>query len=267
MECGARLRLLNEACIAPFGLDIDFADLPQLPVATPENYVHYTCILDELRLWGRLLAHRPLSQLHVRCPFQVLDPSELTELVHVIAQNFRVLVADHVEHAVTLREQDLTKLNLGLLRGLHFNHFFLEVGSGCTLDSARLAIMKLNQFRARYVSLAFRLPCCPVWLRSELPAWLQVLTPETVVFQGDVSGEFHAFPMNPRSGPAYRFSPPDRLFRSPSSLGSPPGDRVCVGPGRRSQLGTLAFRSHSDVPEYCAALRRGHLPVLIVDTN
>jgi len=92
-------------------------------------------LITEIALRSPGLQRRPVTQLLWRNPFAHLSPAEVTEIMHHLANCFR-LGSSHnspTEHCAELHLKSVTEEHAALLKGLGFKQLLLQVESGTQL--------------------------------------------------------------------------------------------------------------------------------------
>ena len=113
--------------ISPLSLEIDCASLRAWSEEHTQERFRYQNLLRELRAWNKYLGRRPVNRVWINEPFVLLDAPGLTELVHAVAQNLKLIKGRHVEYSATLNLTDFSRQNIALLKGLEFNHIQIRV--------------------------------------------------------------------------------------------------------------------------------------------
>ncbi len=86
-------------------------------------------LLNEMSLRKEAFGRRPVTQLLLRHPFYHFRGAEITELMHLLASNFRLSHRDNspIEYCAELSLTEANAANLALLKGLGFNEILLSL--------------------------------------------------------------------------------------------------------------------------------------------
>lgn len=85
-------------------------------------------IEQEMELRGALHSKRPVTQLHLGGGTPTyLKESELTELMHHIASNFRLSTQEKREYSIEIDPRTVTESTIALLKGLGFNRISMGI--------------------------------------------------------------------------------------------------------------------------------------------
>ncbi|MBB6521409.1 hypothetical protein [Pseudoteredinibacter isoporae] len=86
-------------------------------------------LIAEITLRKEAFGRRPVTQLLLRHPFLHYQGADITELMHLLASNFRLNHRDNspIEYCAELLLEEAEGANLALLKGLGFNEFLLSL--------------------------------------------------------------------------------------------------------------------------------------------
>lgn len=251
--------------IAPLALEVDCAAMRTWGEEQVQERFRYQNLVRELRAWNKYLGRRPVSRVWINEPFCLMDAPSLTELVHAIAQNLKLIKGRHVEHATTLSLTDFTRQNLALLKGLDFNHILMRVPAGFELAHLQQLKQLLAEFKFPYVSLQLDFSSSQPDFTLQLMELLSFLSPATVGFHKSLQD-----PLKGISGEGltamlmqfgYFLQEPATILQFYSPLHARPADCVRLGPGAASQFGALRTLNFSAPESYQNRVQTSGLPV------
>lgn len=86
-------------------------------------------LINEISLRKEAFGRRPVTQLLLRHPFYHFQGADITELMHLLASNFRLSHRDNspIEYCAELSLAEASAANLALLKGLGFNEILLSL--------------------------------------------------------------------------------------------------------------------------------------------
>ena len=178
----ASLRAEIRDTIAPMAVTIDYARIENWAKHNGLQLFNYPYLLKELKIWGPYFCHRPVSQLKLNVPFSLMDASGLTELTHCIGQGFNLHRGSHIEHAVSLRPQDVTRENIALLKGLYFNHLYLCCNTQLPLTTTMSLFKLIREFNFDFSSLMLQFQSSEPAELTHLCNLLERLQPHSICF-------------------------------------------------------------------------------------
>lgn len=251
--------------IAPLALELDCPPMRVWGEEHLQERFRYQNLVRELRAWNKYLGRRPVSRVWVNEPFTLMDAPSLTELVHAIAQNLKLIKGRHVEHAVTLTLADCTRQNIALLKGLEFNHVLIRVPTGFDLSQLQQLKQMLDEFKFSFISLQLDFGSEQPDFTLQLMELLSFLEPATVSFHTQLQN-----PLNRITGEGltamlmqfgYFLQEPATILQFYSPLHARPTDCVRLGPGAASQLGKLRTLNFVTPTGYYDRVQASGLPV------
>lgn len=251
--------------IAPLAVEVDCAAMRLWGEEQTQERFRYQNLVRELRAWNKYLGRRPVSRVWVNEPFSLMDAPSLTELVHAIAQNLKLIKGRHVEHAVTLSLADFSRQNVALLKGLEFNHIQIRVPAGFELPELQKLKQLLVEFKFSFISLQLDFGSDQADFTLQLMELLSFLEPATVSFHpelenplGRITGE-GLTAMLMQFG--YFLQEPATILQFYSPLHGRPADCVRLGPGAASRFGKLRTLNFSTPTGYQQRVQTSGLPV------
>lgn len=251
--------------IAPLGLEIDCPKLLAWAQQWHEPGFRYQNLVRELRIWSGYLRRRPLARTFFNDPFRLMDAPGLTELVYAVGQTLRLLHGHHVEHCVKLTCADLTHQNLGLLKGLEFNHICLAVDADLDLQELQVHRQMLEDFKFKYFSLELACDYDKGDFLLHLMELLSYIEPASVRLAGSGAAPFAD---SDRDGLGkllmqfgYFLGDHDNLLKVSTPLHKRPSDTLRLGPGERSRFATTHASNFAAPMQYGERLDRNLLPI------
>lgn len=251
--------------IAPLAVEIDCTTMRAWGEQQAQERFRYQNLVRELRAWNKYLGRRPVSRIWINEPFCLMDAPSLTELVHALAQNLKLIKGRHVEHAVTLNLTDFTRENIALLKGLDFNHVLIRVPAGFELQQLQQLKQMLQEFKFSFISLQLDFDSQQMDFTLQLMELLSFLEPATVSFQQKLEN-----PLKCITGEGltallmqfgYFFQEPATILKFYSPLHARPADCVRLGPGAASRFGKLRTLNFSTPTGYHERIQTSGLPV------
>lgn len=250
--------------IAPFGLELDCNALLGWARQWDEPGFRHQNLVRELRVWSGLLARKPLARTYFSDPFQLLDAPALTEVVYAIGQNLKLLNGHHVEHGVTLNHHDLTRQNLGLLKGLDFNHICLKISDDFDLQELQVHRQMLADFRFAHFSLELDFDAAEPDFLLHLMELLSFIEPASVCFGTGMRAPFAKVDRDGLTTLLMQFgyflADSGSLLRHGSPLHKRPRDTLCLGPGAGSRFAALQVTNLAAPDQFGARLDAAQLP-------
>lgn len=251
--------------ISPLALEIDCATMRAWSEEQMQERFRYQNLVRELRAWNKYLGRRPVSRVWMNEPFCLMDAPSLTELVHAVAQNLKLIKGRHVEHIATLSLADFTPQNIALLKGLDFNHVQMRVPVGFELPELQKLKQMLMEFKFPYISVQLDFGSEQPDFTLQLMELLSFIEPATVTFNHklqnplkDVSGE-GLTAMLMQFG--YFLQEPATILKFYSPLHARPADCVRLGPGAASRFGQLRTLNFTTPSGYHNRVQTSGLPV------
>lgn len=251
--------------IAPLGLDIDCAALAQWGKNAGLARFRHQNLVSELKCWSPYVNRRPISNIHLNEPFALLDAANLTELAHAIGQNLALMQGHHVQHTVTLRERDISRPNIALLKGLNFNHIRARVEKPIELQRLQVLKQSLDEFKFDFISLVIPVEASGNDLALHLMEMLSFFAPETLLLE--CPDDAKALNANLQDMAAmlmqfgYYFQPPAHIVKVRSPLHSRPQDCLRLGPGAQCSLGSMRTSNVVAGEAYQRCLDKLQLPI------
>lgn len=251
--------------IAPLGLEIDCPKLLAWAQHWHEPGFRYQNLVRELRVWSVYLRRRPLARTYFNDPFKLMDAPGLTELVYAIGQTLRLLHGHHVEHCAKLTSTDLTRQNLGLLKGLEFNHICLAVDDDLDLQELQVHRQMLEDFKFKYFSLEFTFDYDDGDFLLHLMELLSYIEPASLRFAGAEPTPLADLDRNGLDKLLMQFgyflSGHNTLLKVNTPLHKRPRDTLRLGPGERSRFATAQASNFTAPIQYGERLDKNLLPV------
>jgi hypothetical protein len=251
--------------ISPLGLEIDCAVLRTWSEEYAQERFRYQNLVRELRAWNKYLGRRPVNRIWINEPFTLMDAPALTELVHAVAQNLKLIKGHHVEHTVTLALGDFSRQNIALLKGLEFNHVQIRVPEDFELQQLQNLKQLLQDFKFPYISLQLDFASENNDFMMRLMELLSFIRPSTLSFHPSLQEPFKR--VNPEGLTAllmqfgYYLQPPSTILQFHSPLHGRPVDCVRLGPGATSQFGALRTLNFITPESYQSRVQTSGLPV------
>lgn len=207
-------------------------------------------IAKEIKLWGALIGHHPVNNLLFNTPFEVLEPFELTEILHALATSFKLSENKTRTFRVTVAPGAITEDHIALLKGLGFNHVQIvlnhdEIEDIETLINAKIV---LNSFSIKDISFLIR--------KLDLGNALQVQIKQ---LKDHVEPNFIQFGNRPSLQHKNHSCDADAIVFDDDSLSQQ--NLLCLGPEASSYLEQVELQSICKPEVYCFALRRNRLPL------
>lgn len=250
--------------IAPLSVEVDCAAMRVWGEQAQERFRHQNFI-RELRAWNKYLGRRPVSRVWINEPFSLMDAPSLTELVHAIGQNLKLIKGRHVEHVVTLSLADFSRQNVALLKGLEFNHVQIRVPAGFDLQQLQKLKQMLGEFKFSFISLQLDFGSDQADFTLQLMELLSFLEPATVSFRSELQS-----PLKGVSGEGltamlmqfgYFLQEPATILQFYSPLHGRPADSLRLGPGAASRFGHLRTLNFATPGGYHNRVQTSGLPV------
>jgi hypothetical protein len=251
--------------IGPLAVEVDCAAMRAWGEQQTQERFRYQNLVRELRAWNKYLGRRPVSRVWINEPFCLMDAPSLTELIHAIAQNLKLIKGRHVEHVVTLNLADFSRQNIALLKGLEFNHVQIRVPVGFELQQLQKLKQMLVEFKFSFISLQLDFGSDQADFTLQLMELLSFLEPATVSFQRDLQN-----PLTRITGEGltamlmqfgYFLQEPATILQFYSPLHARPADCVRLGPGAASLFGQLRTLNFSTPAGYHNRVQTNGLPV------
>lgn len=251
--------------IAPLALEIDCAAMRAWGEEHLKERFRYQNLVRELRAWNKYLSRRPVSRVWLNEPFCLMDAPSLTELIHAVAQNLKLMKGHHVEHAVTLCLNDFSRENIALLKGLEFNHIQMRVPANFDLPQLQQLKQLLTEFKFTYISLQLDFDSSSGDFNLQLMELLSFIAPSTLTFspllqeplKRVVSEGFTSLLMQF----GYFLQEPSTILRFYSPLHGRPADYLRLGPGAACRFGHLRTLNFATPVGYSNRVQTSGLPV------
>lgn len=251
--------------IAPLALEVDCAAMRAWGEQATQERFRYQNLVRELRAWNKYLGRRPVSRVWINEPFCLMDAPSLTEVVHAIAQNLKLIKGRHVEHAVTLGIADFSRQNVALLKGLEFNHIQIRVPAGFELQQLQKLKQMLMEFKFAFISLQLDFGSEQPDFTLQLMELLSFLEPATVSFQQELQNPLKCITGEGLTAMLMQFGyflqEPATILQFYSPLHARPADCVRLGPGAASRFGHLRTLNFSTPTGYHNRVQTSGLPV------
>lgn len=251
--------------IAPLAVEVDCAAMRTWGEQQTQERFRYQNLVRELRAWNKYLGRRPVSRVWVNEPFCLMDAPSLTELVHAVAQNLKLIKGRHVEHAVTLNLADLSRQNIALLKGLEFNHVQIRVPAGFELPQLQKLKQTLVEFKFPFISLQLDFGSDQADFTLQLMELLSFLEPTTVSFHQALQEPLKCITGEGLTAMLMQFGyflqEPATILQFYSPLHARPADIVRLGPGAASRFGQLRTLNFSTATGYHNRVQTNGLPV------
>lgn len=251
--------------IAPLGLEIDCANLRAWSEEHTQERFRYQNLVRELRAWNKYLGRRPVNRIWINEPFTLMDAPALTELVHAVAQNLKLIKGHHVEHSVTLTLTDFSRQNIALLKGLEFNHVQIRVPEDFELQQLQHLKQLLQEFKFPYISLQLDFDSESSDFMLRLMELLSFIEPSTLGFHPSRTQPLSR--LNNEGLTAllmqfgYYLQEPSTILKFYSPLHGRPIDCVRLGPGAASRFGALRTLNFVSPESYQSRVQTSGLPV------
>ena len=251
--------------IAPYALEIDCPALLQWTSAYDQSRFRHQNLIKELRAWSPFLARKPITRTYVNEPFSLMDAPSLTELILSIGQHLKLLHGHHSEHAVTLRQENLTRQNLALLQGLEFNHIQLLINQDFDLQELRVHKEMLRDFKFEHFSLQLEFGSSSLDFLMHLMELLSFIARASVCFSQHIGSPLQHVERDGLTALLMQFGyylkGNGTLLQFNSPLHKRPKDFVRLGPGSDNQFSSLRLVNFSDADAYQRRLDQLHLPI------
>lgn len=251
--------------IAPLALEIDCAAMRTWGEEYMQERFRYQNLVRELRAWNKYLSRRPVNRVWINEPFCLMDAPSLTELVHAIGQNLKLIKGAHVEHAVTLSLPDISRQNIALLKGLEFNHAHIRVPAEFDVQELQQIKQMLLEFKFTYVSLQLDFASETENFSLQLMELLSFIEPAILTFSPNIKE-----PLSRIGGEGltsllmqfgYFLQEPATIMRFHSPLHGRPTDCVRLGPGAACRFGPLRTLNFTTSSGYQNRVQTTGLPV------
>lgn len=220
-------------------ISIDCAN-PYLSESSPWPSADY---LDrEIRLWSSVVGPRSHCSLCLFNPYGLLEPFELTKLVHTLASGFEVANVPR-EHMIVSGIDDIQAEGLALLKGLAFNRYCLVVDLRrlSSIDVLGKSIALIREFGIDHIDVQLVGVECFDNICEGLKVIKESYKPNHI-FLGSKATD-----LNNIDGQDLD-----------TGLGSC-GDRIELGPGGCAQLGAIRVQNYYSVDKYMAHIDIGRL--------
>jgi hypothetical protein len=251
--------------IAPLGLEIDCAQLRAWSEEHTDERFRYQNLVRELRAWNKYLGRRPVNRIWINEPFALMDAPALTELVHAVAQNLKLIKGHHVEHSVTLALTDFSRQNIALLKGLEFNHIQIRVPEDFELQQLQNLKQILQEFKFPYISLQLDFDSESSDFMLRLMELLSFIEPSTLGFHPSRNQPFVRINNEGLTALLMQFGyylqEPAAILKFHSPFHGRPIDCVRLGPGAASRFGALRTLNFATPDSYQSRVQTSGLPV------
>ncbi len=247
--------------IAPMGIEVNCAELKKVAFDQGVSF-DWQWLLREIRAWSPYFTKRPICEIGITSPFAIMDDANVTQWVHALGQQFKLVRGHHVEHAVTLTPREITIEKVALLKGLGFNHLYLQSEATTPIATIERLFDSIRDFRFDFTSLALELPqtlkpfdALVTLLVKVEPDSVDFLSPPRALFSLPTDEVIERL-----AAVGYYLHNDHVLIRAGSRLHTRPHDVLRLGPAACSCLGGLKWFNIQGIDDYADHVERTCLP-------
>ena len=228
----------------PLSIQLDALRISQLA-----PYHHNACevIVNELKLWRKVLGPRRLASLELHYQKDMLEPYQITELIHCIASEFEI---KNPAYRVVLRSECANAGILALLKGLGFMQcqFLIEHAKFISADDLASSFKLARKFQFDAIGVQITHSEDMIKVSQSIKALNNQLHPDYISI-GQSTAKLTADDCK------------QGLTLFEDDLIDRDTDFLCLGPEAVSELGDLKLDSISDPARYVDEIQQRHLPV------
>ena len=208
-------------------------------------------LVKEISLWSKMIGRKNVRQLLLSHPFHLLEPYQLTEVMHALASHFSLSEAADRRYVAASNIGEIGNQHIALLKGLGFNHYQLITDHRdlAEISLIRNAMRQIRQFAFRSVSIQVRDAGC----LDDLSEHIQELTREcspSFIFIGNRPKLLNIDPAQQQPGTI--------IFDGEDDVTD---NTLTLGLEEKSFFDGLEIENFCDPQRYLNALESGRLPI------
>ncbi|WP_188150551.1 hypothetical protein [Teredinibacter waterburyi] len=208
-------------------------------------------LVKEVSLWSKMIGRKSVRQLLLSHPFALLEPYQLTEVMHALASHFSLSEAADRRYVAASNIREIGSQHIALLKGLGFNHYQLitDYRDLAEMSLIRNAMRQIRQFAFRSVSIQVRDADCLDDLRGHIQELTRECSP-SFIFVGNRPKLLNIDPAQQEPGTI--------IFDGEDDVTD---NTLTLGLEEKSFFDGLEIENFCDPQRYLNALESGRLPI------
>lgn len=209
---------------------------------------------QELSIWRRFLGARRVLNLELGFRPHILEPYQVTRLIHQVARLFNVEGTS--TYRVVIRPQDARETTFALLKGLGFTHcqFVVEHIEEAAIMELSVPINQARHFQFEKIGIQLALPSCIAEIATYIKDLHRYLKPDYVLL-GRESRKLTCVDIA------------SETVLHQADLGSTDCDLLGIGVGATSILNEWQLIAYAEPELYLDAIGQHHMPIKIPNAS